>query len=53
MKKKAELNVDYIGGQGPLTKEEEAAISEYLRRQKNTSVKKKPGRLKRRAKTQA
>ncbi len=31
MKRKAkELEVDCIGGQGPLTKEEERTISEYL-----------------------
>ena len=35
MKKKTkELNVDYIGGQGPLTKEEELAISEFIKKNK-------------------
>ncbi|MCZ2140125.1 MAG: hypothetical protein LC096_01910 [Bacteroidia bacterium] len=29
-----ELDVDFIGGQGPLTKEEEKQISEYLKNQK-------------------
>ncbi len=33
-KKKEELDVDFIGGQGPLTKEEERAISEYLKTKK-------------------
>ncbi len=32
---KNELNVDSIGGQEPLTKEEEIAISEFIRSQKN------------------
>jgi hypothetical protein len=35
MKKKSiELDVDFIGGQGPLTKEEELAISEFIRKDK-------------------
>lgn len=29
-----ELNVDFVGGQGPLTKEEENQISEFIRSQK-------------------
>ena len=42
MKSKAkELDVDFIGGQGPLTKAEELAISEYIKRQKALKVKKK------------
>ena len=32
---KNELNVDFIGGQGSLTKEEEVAISEFIRSKKN------------------
>lgn len=32
--KSKELDVDFIGGQGPLTKEEEQAISEYIKTQK-------------------
>ena len=28
------LNVDFIGGQGPLTKGEEQAISKYIKAQK-------------------
>ena len=38
--KKVELDVDFIGGQVSLTKEEEKAISEYLH--KNKSKKNKP-----------
>lgn len=35
MKKKLiELDVDFIGGQGSLTKEEELAISEFIRKDK-------------------
>jgi len=32
--KKLELNVDFIGGQVPLTREEEIAISNYIRKYK-------------------
>jgi hypothetical protein len=32
--KQAELDVDFIGGMGPLTKEEEKAISEFIRADK-------------------
>ncbi len=31
MKKKNELDVDFIGGQGSLTKEEEKIISDFLK----------------------
>jgi len=43
MKKTKELDVDFIGGQGPLTKEEEKAISDFikLRRAKEHSSSKK------------
>jgi hypothetical protein len=42
MKSKAkELDVDFIGGQGPFTKAEEQAISEYIKRQKALKAKKK------------
>ena len=35
MKQKSkELDVDYIGGQDPMTKEEENAISEFIKVQK-------------------
>ncbi|MDE3143902.1 MAG: hypothetical protein KGL19_07090 [Bacteroidota bacterium] len=38
--KKQELNVDFIGSQNnKLTKQEEAAISEYLKSQKNNHKK--------------
>ncbi len=33
-KNKNELDVDFIGGQTPLTKEEEKAISEYIKANK-------------------
>lgn len=36
-----ELDVDFIGGQGPLTKDEEQAISEYIKKQKLLKAKKK------------
>ena len=38
--KSKELDVDFIGGQGPLTKEEEKAISAYLRAKKGKGEKK-------------
>jgi hypothetical protein len=42
MKNKAkELDVDFIGGQGPLTKEERQKISEYIKAQKLQGAKKK------------
>jgi len=34
MKNRKELDVDFIGGQGPMTKEEEKAISDYFKSQK-------------------
>nr|WP_288837623.1 hypothetical protein [uncultured Flavobacterium sp.] len=37
--KKAELDVDFIGGQEPLTKDEEKAISEYLKGLKKSKSK--------------
>jgi hypothetical protein len=42
--KSKELDVDFIGGQGPLTKEEEQAISEFIKRQKLMRPKKKIGK---------
>lgn len=39
--KTKDLDIDFIGGQGPLTKEEEQAISEYLKRKKEKSKKSK------------
>lgn len=35
--KKNELDVDYIGGFGPLTVEQEKALSEYFKNQKKSS----------------
>jgi hypothetical protein len=37
--KKIELDVDFIGGQTPLTKEEERAISDFIKKQKSKKVK--------------
>jgi hypothetical protein len=34
--KSKELDVDFIGGLGPLTKDEEKAISEFLKARKGT-----------------
>ncbi len=34
MKKKIELDVDFIGGQKPLTKEEERKLSEYFNKRR-------------------
>ena len=38
--KSTELDVDFIGGQGPLTKGEEQAISEFIKAQKLLRIKK-------------
>ncbi|MCK9640546.1 MAG: hypothetical protein M0R39_11620 [Prolixibacteraceae bacterium] len=39
-RKPAELDVDFIGGQDPMTKEEEHAISEYIKAHKLLGAKK-------------
>jgi hypothetical protein len=37
MKKKIlDIDIDFIGGQGPLTVEEEKALSDFFRKRKNT-----------------
>ena len=41
MKRKSEeLDVDFIGGQDPMTKEEEKAISEFIKSHKLLNIKK-------------
>ena len=48
--KKIELDVDFIGGQGPLTIEEEKLLSEFFKQSKTTQNKtgnKKPKSVKR------
>jgi len=37
--KKVELDVDFIGGQSSLTKEEEKTISEYIKNKKSKKTK--------------
>lgn len=37
--KKVELDVDFIGGQTSLTKEEEKAISDFIKKNKSKKVK--------------
>jgi hypothetical protein len=37
--KKVELDVDFIGGQTSLTKEEEKAISDFIKRNKSKKTK--------------
>ena len=39
--KTKDLEIDFIGGQEPLTKDEEQAISDYLKRKKEKSKKSK------------
>jgi hypothetical protein len=53
MKKKSiELDVDFIGGQGPLTKEEELIVSEFIRKSKEKrKLKGQRRKLSRRTKT--
>jgi len=36
---KIDLDVDYIGGQGPLTESDEKALSEFFKQSKQTSKK--------------
>ena len=38
-KKEIELDVDFIGGQETLTKEEEQALSDFFKQRKKTSLK--------------
>ena len=49
--KSTELDVDFIGGQGPLTKSEEQAISEFIKAQKLLRAKKKIRRTRTAART--
>ena len=45
--KRVELDVDFIGGMGALTPQEEKALSEYFKKRKQTPNKtKKPSRPK-------
>ena len=37
--RKIDLEVDFIGGQGSLTKEEEQALSDYFKQRRTTSTK--------------
>lgn len=46
-KKNIELDVDFIGGQEPLTKEEEQVISSFIAARKAQVLKKKSGGNKR------
>jgi hypothetical protein len=50
-KKQKELDVDFIGGQGPLTKDEELAISEFIKSQKLLRSKKQPTKTKSKVRT--
>ena len=44
---KNELDVDFIGGTGPLTKEEEKAISEFIKASKERNRKQKARKTRR------
>ncbi len=46
MKRKRELDVDFIGGQEPLTKDEEKALSEFFRQKKDNVSKRSSNRMK-------
>jgi hypothetical protein len=39
---KSELDIDFLGGEGPLTANEEKEISEYLKKQREGSTKPNP-----------
>ncbi len=43
--KSTELDVDFIGGQGPLTKAEEQAVSAFIKSQKLPKAKKQIRKL--------
>jgi len=45
--KETELNIDYIGGETPLTAEEESAISEYIKQSKSLKSKRASHLIKR------
>lgn len=49
--KSTELDVDFIGGQGPLTKTEEQTISKFIKAQKLLRAKKQIGRKRTTART--
>jgi hypothetical protein len=49
--KSTELDVDFIGGQGPLTKSEEQSISEFIKAQKLLRIKKQVRKTKTSVKT--
>jgi hypothetical protein len=49
--KLTELDVDFIGGQGPLTKSEEQSISEFIKAQKLLRIKKQVRKTKTSVKT--
>jgi hypothetical protein len=51
--KSTELDVDFIGGQGPLTKSEEQAISEFIKAQKLLRIKKQVRKTKTTLRTKA
>ena len=44
--KKVELDVDFIGGQTSLTKEEERALSDYIKKTKHKKTKKSSSKIK-------
>jgi len=48
--RKNELDVDFIGGQEPLTNEEETAINDYLKAKKTSTEKLLPVKRKRQVK---
>jgi len=50
MKKELELDVDYVGGQEPLTKEEEIALSAFIKSKRKTIGRKEPSILLKRKK---
>ncbi|WP_153798918.1 hypothetical protein [Foetidibacter luteolus] len=52
-KKKNELDVDFIGGQGPLTMDEEAAISNYLKSVRDREAKERNRKIRTMSKQKA
>ena len=50
---KIELDIDFIGGQGSLTTEEEKALSDFFKQRKSTAKTDKKNKVTSRAKTTA
>jgi hypothetical protein len=50
---KIELDIDFIGGQGPLTTEEEKTLSDFFKKRKSEAKSDKKAKVTKRPKTTA